>query len=84
MTNQPRNGDWQHELFSCCESMGDCLFACICPSCFNFVATQAAGESTGCAILTCLCPIAMCCVRTNVREARGIDVKNFFFSLVCI
>ncbi len=41
------------------------------------MATVAAGESQGCAILAALFPIALVCVRGNAREKRGIEGSCF-------
>ena len=37
---------------------------------------ETAGNDAGCSpVLVFLCPIAMCCVRGNIREAKGINVS---------
>ena len=40
------------------------------------------GDDAGChPIVACCFPISMCCVRSNVRQARGIEVVLFIWNL---
>lgn len=72
---------WNHGLFGCFASPGECCFATFCPALYLFKIYAAAGE--GC----CSCIWGgVAILRTKVRSERGIDVSfdccffDFFFA----
>ena len=69
-----KQGEFNHGLFDCCDSCTDCLLAYLCPNCYAFCAAQQADEGLVRAVLNCLFyPLCLCCMRSNVREKRGIE-----------
>ena len=67
-TEQPANGGWKHSKYSCCEDVPGCLCAAFCSPCYTFKTVEKTGESFGCSLISALFPIALVCVRGNVRD----------------
>jgi len=74
VTVQPSAGEFKNGLLSCCGSCVDCSLAYLCAPCYAFCTAQAAGEGMLNSILNALCyPLCLCCLRSSVREKRGIE-----------
>ena len=72
-TNQPLTNEWKYGKFSCMEDIPGCLCAMFLAPCYNYKAVEAATGDTCKSVLACIFPLTICCVRTKVRESKGID-----------
>jgi len=68
--------DWENDFFNCCETRSECLMAFLCPGCFAYKASQAAGQNPLCGIYQCiLFPFCVPFLRKEIRLSREIKVS---------
>lgn len=74
----------RYGIFECCDSLGDCLLSCLCPSCYAGLASDASGKNIACSILNCIFyPFGLICLRHDARKSHDIQVSySFLFSIL--
>ena len=66
----PNHREWTNPICGCFNNCGDCVFAFICPPCFQVKLFWDANEDCCSCAFGGLVPL-----RTRIRAERGIDVK---------
>lgn len=72
VANQPSQGEWKYDKFDCCENPVDVLFSICCSNFYACATAQIAQPDSAYGLIAFCCPLALICVRSNVRVDKGI------------